>query len=136
MNALPRQKGFSVVELLITLAVACMGVIIIGTIYATAGRLADRSTDLLAANAVAYGKLQSYENKGFANIPYTTDGTAVEDFSSSIPSSIPGARTGFVYVSRQSSTLKYIFIRVTYGSTSAPKVIEYGDFIQSGGLGR
>jgi hypothetical protein len=136
MTTQHKLQGFSVVELLITLAVAGMGVIIIGTIYASAGRLADRSTDLLVANALAYGKLQKYENYGFNNIPFTTDGTPIETFSSEIPTSLPGTRTGNVYVSRVSSTMKYIFVRLSYGSTGTPHTIEYGDYIQAGGLGR
>ncbi len=136
MGARIYQKGFSVVELLITLAVAAMAIIIIGTMFGSASRLADGSTDILAANTIAYAKLQKYENYSFASIPFTTDGTAVEDFSSEIPNSIPGPHVGKVFISQQSATLKYVFVRITYNSGPQERILEYGDFIQAGGLGR
>jgi hypothetical protein len=130
------QSGFSVVELLLTLTVACVGVIMIGTLYSSAGRLADRSTDLLAANSIAYTKLQKYENYRFSNIPFSTDSSPIEDFGSSIPNSLPSPHEGKVFVSRISSSLKYIFVRVKYGQGANQHIVEYGDFVQSGGLGR
>lgn len=136
---LQASNGFSVVELLLTLAVAAIAVILISTTYSSAGRLSDRSTDLLAANSAAYNKLEKYENYPFASIPFTTDGTAVENFSSSLPTSLPGPRTGHVYISLfppTSTTLKYIFVRVQFGTGAAQHTIEYGDFVQAGGLGR
>lgn len=133
------QKGFSVVELLITLGVASLAVILIGTMYAAATRLSDRSTDLLVANSKAYEKLQKYENYTFSSIPFTTDGTAVEDFSSELPTSLPGVREGKVYISlypTSNTSLKYIFVRVKFGYDAGQHTIEYGDFVQAGGLGR
>lgn len=133
------RQGFSVVELLITLGVAGLSVILIGSMYASATRLSDRSTDILVANSKAYEKLQKYENSAFASIPFTTDGTAVEDFSAELPTSLPGVREGKVYVSlypTSNTSLKYVFVRVKFGYGGGEHVVEYGDFVQSGGLGR
>lgn len=133
-----KQTGFSIVELLTTLAVAILAVVIISSMYSSAGRLADRSDDLLVANSMAYGKLEKYENYQYSTL-YSlaqTEDIPVEDFSAEIPTSLPGTREGKVYITPLSDTLLYIFVRVEYGTTAVPRVVEYGDFIQKGGLGR
>ncbi|RWZ79731.1 MAG: hypothetical protein EOT04_00520 [Candidatus Chaera renei] len=131
-----KSAGFSVVEMLITLFIVTLAAVLLTNMYASATVYTDRATDLLTANALAYQKLQNYENRDFAAIPFKLDGTPVEDFSAELPPSLPPPHEGKVFISQQSATLKYIFVRVKYGSGGGAQTIEYGDFVQSGGLGR
>lgn len=139
-----RNDGFSIVEMIVTLAIIGIAVSITMSIYALSSRLSDRSTDLLEANQIVYTKLQAIENEPFADIPVVTrnssgtitDGTKYhEDFSSSLPASLPKPHEGKVYISyiEGSTTLKYIFVRVKYGQN---QIVEYGSLIQEGGIGR
>lgn len=130
-----QTDGFSVVELAITLAVAAVAVILITSLYSTASRLVDRNDDLLAANQAAYVKLQEVENKSFDDIIPSPTPT---DFSSELPQSLPIPREAKLYISSQNASLslKYIFVRVKYGPADNQHVVEYGDFVQKGGLGR
>lgn len=141
------MKGFSIVELVVTLAVAGIAVSIVMGIYAVSTRLSDRSSDLLTANEIAYAKLQHFENRRFSDIPVITkDGSGtttdpdkyVEDFSSELPTSLQAPREAKIYINKMpgSDTLKYIFVRVKYGRDTQAQLVEYGSLIQEGGLGR
>ncbi len=131
-----QSAGFSVIEMLITLFIVTLAAVLLTNMYASATAYTDRATDLLTANSLAYQKLQNYENRDFASIPFKLDGTPVEDFSSQLPSSLPPPHEGKVFISQQSATLKYILVRLKYGSGGGAQTIEYGDFVQAGGLGR
>ncbi|PLS80602.1 hypothetical protein CYG49_05030 [Candidatus Saccharibacteria bacterium] len=131
------SEGFSIVELIVTLTVATIAVVIILSMHATAGRLTDRSTDLLAANEIAFAKLQEIENKPFSSIESGPVDTPKEtNFDSQVPTSLPSPRIGRTYVSSPTPTLKYVLVRVKYGQGVGEKVVEYGTYIQEGGLGR
>ncbi len=133
------QEGFSVVELLITL-------IIIGTafgafmiIFTSIQSINKKGLDISSANSLAFAKSQEYENKSFAAITATSPaGTLVEveDFSSSLPTTLASPRVGKVYVNTSSATLKQVVVNVTFGSGSEQRQIQYADFIQAKGLGR
>ena len=130
------SAGFSVVELIATLVIAALAVILVSNMYATAGRLFDRTDDLMVANSLAYNKLEKYEGYRFEDIPFRTDGQPQETFDSEVPTSLPGPREGKVYITEQTSTMKYIFVRVKYGVGADEKVVEYGSLVQAGGIGR
>lgn len=141
------SDGFSIVEMLITLAVAGMAVTIIMSIYASATFLSDKSSDTLYANEIAYTKLQEYENKPFSEIPTVTknaSGTVIdpdkyeEDFSSLLPQTLERPHEAKVFISgiADTTTLKYILVRIKYGSSDKKQVIEYGSLVQQSGIGR
>lgn len=141
------SRGFSIVELVVTLAIAGTAVTIIMSIYSISNRLADRSYDLLSANEIAYAKLQQFENEPFDEIPVTTtddSGTVIdavkyeEDFSATLPQTLPKPREAKVFISNlgETTTLKYILVRLKYGDGAQHQIVEYGSLVQQGGLGR
>ncbi len=133
------ESGFSIVELLITL-------IIIGTTfgafvvtYTTIQNINKKSLDIVAANNLAFAKIQDYENRTFASLPSTTPAGSlqlVEDFSSSLPASLQSPRVGQVHINTVSANLKQVVVNISFGSGSNIRYIQYADFIQSNGLGR
>src|SRR5262245_4437544 len=100
-EVLRRAEGFTVIELLIT-------IIMIGTVFGafvttfvTLNSVVQKGRLNNVATAQVFAKLQEYENKSFVNLPATTPtGTLqeVEDFSSSLPTQLPGTRNGKVYI--------------------------------------
>jgi type II secretory pathway pseudopilin PulG len=130
------QNGFTAVELLITLLLTATVITVVMRSYATISRLADRTTDLLAANSLAYQKLESYENSDFGDIPTADASTPVEDFGNSLPASLAPPRQGKVYIVSQSATMKYLFVRITYRATTGDQIVEYGTLVQKSGVGR
>lgn len=131
------NKGFTVVELLVTLLVAGIVFIAFATTFSGIENITKKGSDqALAANA-AFSKLQEYENMKFTSLPNTTPaGTLqeVEDFSGSLSGALGSPRTGKVYINSQSPSLKQVVIRVSYGSSS--RFVEYVTFIQKNGVGR
>jgi prepilin-type N-terminal cleavage/methylation domain-containing protein len=139
------SEGFSIVELMITLAIAALAATMLMSLYITADGLTTRATHYASANQVAYAKLQSYENRSFSSININTGSTSaeIEDFVAEL-NAIPGLpppRVAKVYGSYNNGTdttasLKYILVRVSFGQGADARIIEYGDYIANGGQGR
>lgn len=131
------KNGFTVIELLITLFVVAAAFLLISTTYSMVARMTDKSEDFLSANSIAYQKLQRYENDEFTNIPSgPVDAPYEVDFGAELPSSLSGPTEAKVFITDQTPTLKYIFVRLTYHSTGIKQTLEYGSYVQQGGLGR
>lgn len=113
------------------------------TTFAGVMNISKKGNDVALASQVAFAKLQEYENLNYNNLPTTSPtGTLVlinpdsNNFSASIPSNLESPRSGQIYVNTVSPTLKQVLVRVTFGSGSTQKLIEYTTFIQKQGLGR
>ena len=78
------ESGFTIVEVLLSLFVLST-VLTIGFQIVTLGnQMSTRAKVTLAANAIAFAKVQEYENKTFTNINTGVSGNnyEIEDFSS------------------------------------------------------
>ena len=135
------EWGFTVVELLFTLFVT----VIIFTTYISVTivvhQASSRTADYLAANSVAFAKVQEYETKLFANIPVGIPANSyeVEDFSSVINGQVNNELNnprGKVYVTPESGSLLKIRVMVTFADRGSDRSIEYGSYVQVGGAGR
>lgn len=140
-NKRQSSGGFTVVELLFTLFVT----VIIFTTYISltivVHQATSRTADYLAANSVAFAKIQEYETKNFSTIPVGVPGNSyeVEDFSSTINGQVNNELNnprGKVYVSPESGSLIKVRVIVTFGDRGSDRSIEYGSYVQIGGAGR
>lgn len=140
MSALRQNEdGFSIVELLITLIIIATAFGAFMVTYTTIQNINKKAVDVNKANALAFAKVQEYENKSFASLPNTTPTGSlqqVEDFSSTLPNSLESPRVGRVYINTLSGNLKQIVVTIQFGSGSAQRLIQYGDFIQRNGIGQ
>ncbi len=131
--------GFSIVELLITLVVIGVAFGAFLTTFTTIQNINKKTTDIQAANALAFAKIQEYENKNFTSLPATTPTGSlqqVENFSASLPSYLQSPRSGIVYVNTVSATLKQVVVDIKFGSGATERQIQYANFVQKNGLGR
>lgn len=139
-RGLPRPaEGFAVVELLITLIIIGVAFGAFVTTYTSIQNINKKSIDINTASALAFAKLQEYENLTFSSLPATAPlGTLqqVEDFSSSLPTSLENPRSAIVYINTTSSTLKQVVVDIKFGSGDSQRQVQYADFIQRNGLGR
>jgi prepilin-type N-terminal cleavage/methylation domain-containing protein len=136
---LHRNRGFTVIELLITLLVVGIVFLSFTTTFAAVSNISQKGSDIALASQAAFGKLQEYENLNYNSLPNTTPTGSlqqVEDFSASVPSNLESPRSGLVYINTSSNTLKQVVVRVTFGSGPTQRYIEYTTFIQKQGLGR
>lgn len=139
MSAIKSSSGgFTLVELLVMLVVLVIIFMAFSTSFSTIQNLNKTAGDIATANELAFAKIEQYENKPFGNLPATTPtGTLVqvEDFTSSLPTSLQNPRSAIVYINSVSSTLKQVVVNIQYGNNASQKhVIEYADFIQKNGL--
>jgi type II secretory pathway pseudopilin PulG len=135
MKGLRAEDGFSSIELLITLIIIGVTFGAFTTTFTTIQNINKTAIDTNHANEAAFSKVQQYENTSFASLPNTTPaGTLqqVEDFSSSLDTTLPSPRSGTVYINTVSATLKQVVVKVSYGHSD--RVVQYADFIQKNGL--
>ncbi|MDB5168930.1 MAG: hypothetical protein JWO41_286 [Candidatus Saccharibacteria bacterium] len=129
--------GFTVVELIVMLVMLATLFTTFASSFSTIQQLNKMAKDLNSTNQLAFAKVQSYENTPFASLPSTSpSGTLVqvEDFSSTLPTTVPKPRTALVYVNSVSPTLKQIVVNIQYGSGNTQRTVQYADFIQRNGL--
>jgi type II secretory pathway pseudopilin PulG len=135
----PRESGFAIVELLVTLIV--IGIVFGAFIvtFTSIQNINKHALDISKANEFGFGKVQEYENMDFDDITATSPaGTLVEveDFSSDLPGSLQTPRVGKVYVNTATPTLKQVVVSIEFGSGDTAKELQYADFIQKYGQGR
>lgn len=135
------QKGFTVAELLFTLFIVLITFTTFLSITASVNQTTAKTEDYLAANSVAFAKIQEYETKSFDAITVgdPADGFEVEDFSGSINAQVNNELInprGKVYVSPESSSLRKIRVELIFSDRGHDRKIEYATFIQVGGVGR
>lgn len=129
--------GFTVVELIVMLVMLATIFTTFASSFSTIQQLNKFAKDLNGTNQLAFAKAQSYENTPFSSLPSTTPlGTLVqvEDFSSTLPATVPKPRSALVYVNTISPTLKQIVVNIQYGSGNTQRTVQYADFIQKNGL--
>lgn len=135
------DSGFTIIEVLLSLFVLS-SVLIIGFQIVTLGnQMSTRAKITLAANAIAFAKVQEYENKSYNLIPIGVSGNnyEVEDFSNQVVSDSDGSiksATAKVYIQPISGSLKKMSVKIDYKVLSETKFIEYASYIQLGGVGR
>jgi len=133
------QKGFSIIELLTTLAVLSIVTLTIFSFMIQTDGTLDRNEERLLATTVAYEKYQEYETKTFNNLVQGTSASSfeVEDFTSALPADLKPPRSGKVFIRDITPTLKKLDIRLTYqDSKNTSKTINISTGVQESGIGR
>lgn len=139
MSVKKSGAGFATIELLVTLIVIGIVFSAFVTTFVAIQNINKKAGDVQTANALAFEKVQQYENTIFTSLTDTSpNGTLVEveDFSTDLPQSLQPPRVGKVYINSVSPTLKHIVISVKYGATGSEQDIQYATFIQRNGLGQ
>jgi hypothetical protein len=119
-------------------------VLMVGFQLLTLGsQLNTRTETLLAANSIAFAKIQEYENKTFDSIPADSSTTPyeIEDFSSDLTADSGGfIRSGTAKVysnfAPNSGSLKKLNVVINFQYGNRLRTIEYATYIQLGGVGR
>ncbi len=133
------ESGFSIVELLITLIIISMAFGAFMVAFTSIQGINKKALDINSANETAYSKLQEYENKTFATLPVTAPtGTLIEieDFSSTLNTTLEKPRTAKVYVNTKSPTLKHVVVSIKFGNGADQRIVEFSTLIQKNGLGQ
>jgi prepilin-type N-terminal cleavage/methylation domain-containing protein len=128
-----RQKGFTVIELMI--AIALFGIVMPSIITAilSLNAINDRAGDLLYANTIAEGKIESLRSAGYNSL---TLGTT--DFSSELPPTLDNPRSASYTISSfendVTSGVKEIDITISYSSYGKAITQNYKSLISELGI--
>jgi prepilin-type N-terminal cleavage/methylation domain-containing protein len=126
-----KQSGFTIIELLISIAV--FGVVIPGLVALINGinDLNDRARDLSVINGLVENKVESLRSISFVGI---NNGTV--DFTSELPATIGGPKSANYTVSSASTSLKQIDINISYQDNGTTKNINYRTYLGELGVGQ
>ncbi len=154
---LGRKSGFSLLEILLALALSSVVLLVGFQLLVLASQANTRTESILTANSIAFAKVQEYENMKFDNIPIgnSSNNYLVEDFSTQMLADSNGqikGGTALVYAQYvaseqgddgekhekhhdKSNLIKLNFV-IDYRYGARNRVVEYGTYIQKGGVGR
>lgn len=88
MKYLKHQGGFTLVEILATVAIISIGFVAILQVFATSNKLSSQARSLLDVTKFAEGRLNYYRSLGLSSLSNST-----YDATGSLPSSLPGTAT-------------------------------------------
>lgn len=124
------QSGFTLVELLVT--IVFMGVMIasIANIFISIQNVQKHATWHDQATRAAQRQVETLRSNSYTSL---TAGQTI-DFTSQLPTSLPGNRSGIVNVSAPSEDIRRIDVTVTYSSGGQTKTVKLTALIGAIGL--
>ena len=123
------QKGFTVIELLV--GIALFGVITPAIIVSivSLGSLNDRSADLTLANTIAENKIESLRSAGYNSL---LDGA--NDFSGELGATFTLPKSATYTISSPEVGIKQIDVVIEYSDRGATRTLEYTSLISELGV--
>ncbi len=126
-----KSGGFTVIELLVALAVFAAVVPAIASGVSSLIVLNNRARDLSIANLMAESKAEELRSLGFNGL---TVGTT--DISSDLPSLLASPKSANYTVTNPSAGSKVILISITYKDYNKTRVLNYQTIVSELGVGQ
>ena len=123
-------KGFTIVELVISLVLIGFALIIISNIFINLGTINRQAYHLLLANNIAQQKIETYRQTAYNSIP---TGSPAVTFTDELPTSLRTPKNAYINISEIQPGLKQIDVYITY-TDGATKNIEKSTYITQEGL--
>lgn len=131
MNRL-KQNGFTLVELIVAVAVVGLMVVGVTTLFITI-QTTQRKTQLLeTATRAGEKKIEELRNINYNNL---TAGSTIT-FTNELPSELPSPKTGTVAVSEPTPSVKRVDVTITYDEGSNTKTVKQSSLIGVIGVGQ
>lgn len=125
------ESGFTIVELLITLVVGAVLVTGINSIVVSQSFLAQRSRDLIIANAFVEAKVEELRSLGFSGL---SNGTTV--ITGQLPTELSTPRSASQVITSYSGAIKKVVYTINYNEQGASRTYSYSTFIGELGVGQ
>lgn len=125
------ENGFTIIELLVAIAVVGILVPTLVGFVNSLNRINDRAHDLAIINSLAENKVESLRSMGFTAL---NDGST--DFSSQLPPTIGSPKTASYSVVSENSSIKRIDIEITYNDHGDNKTMTYRTYVGEIGVGQ
>lgn len=125
------EQGFTIIELLV--AIAVIGVLIptlIGFVN-TLNRFNDRARDLALVNSLAENKVEALRSAGYTGL---NNGTT--SFSSELSTSLGSPKSASYTVSTPNTGIKQVDIVISYNDHGSTQTVNYRTYIGELGVGQ
>lgn len=133
MHILRSEKGFTLVELVVTATFVAITSAAIVDIFITVGKLNKEARNLAVATALAQQKLEVYRDSGYAAIP---TGSPAVDFTSSLPANFGSPKSAVANVTTPQAGLKKVDIVISYQEGGVPKHVQISTLMAQRGINR
>jgi prepilin-type N-terminal cleavage/methylation domain-containing protein len=125
------SDGFTIVELLVSIAVAAIVTGSLSQVVTSYVHVAQRGRYMNLANAYAEAKVEALRNTGYNGLSAGTS-----SLSSELPAQLPPTRSASMTVSSPASGLKQVDITLTYRDQSQTNTLAYTTYIGELGVGQ
>ena len=126
-----REAGFTLVEILATLAASAIMITSLTVAVNAQAVLAQKHRDLVIANAYAAGKIESLRSKGFLGL---TSGTS--NITSELPSELKVPRSATLVINSESISVWHVNLSLTYSEHGAARTLSYTTLVGELGVGQ
>jgi prepilin-type N-terminal cleavage/methylation domain-containing protein len=125
------EGGFTLVEILVGIAVGAIIVGILSQVTTTYLHISQRGRYLNLANSFIEGKVEALRNAG-----YNTLNNGTTSLTSSLPSDMPPSKSASMTISDQSTGLKKIDLSVSFNDQGHTNTYNYTTYIGELGVGQ
>ena len=125
------QSGFTLVELLVTIAVSTILIGSLSVIVNNNTFIAEKGRDQIVTNSFAENKIEELRSKGYLAL---SDGST--DITSEMPDELKNPRTGTVTISTAGTGLKLTVLTLTYNDQGLSRTHTYKTYIGELGVGQ
>jgi prepilin-type N-terminal cleavage/methylation domain-containing protein len=126
-----KQAGFTVIELLVAIAVVGILVPTLSGFVTELNALNDRARDLTIVNSLAENKIESLRSKGFTSL---SDGTTT--FTTELPVTLGSPKSATYVVSTPHTGIKQIDMTISYKDHGRIQTAQYTTYIGELGVGQ
>lgn len=125
------EQGFTVIELLIAIAVVGILVPTLVGFVTTLDRLNDRARDYSLVNSLAENKIESLRSAGFSSI---SSGTT--SFSGELPVTLGNPKSANYIVTTPNTGMKQVDMTISYNDHGTTQTLQYRTYIGELGVGQ
>lgn len=125
------SDGFSIVEMLIAIAISAAFIGSVSAMLTNNARLAQRSRDVAVANSYAENKVEELRSIGYLGLNIGTT-----SITSELPNELRPPRNGSLVISNDTTSVKKAVISITYSDQGKPKTYYYTTKIGELGVGQ
>jgi prepilin-type N-terminal cleavage/methylation domain-containing protein len=125
------DEGFTLVEILVSIAVAAIVTVSLNTVVTTYLHVSARGRYLNLANSFVEAKVEALRNQG-----YNTINTGTTSLTSELPAQLPPGRSATMTVTNPSGGIKQVAISVTYKDQGNNTTIAYTTYLGELGVGQ
>ena len=125
------ESGFTIIELLVAIAVVGILVPTIAGFVNTLNRLNDRARDYTLVNSLAENKVESLRSIGFTGIA-----TGTTSFTNELPATLGSPKSASYTVSVPNTGMKQIDLAITFNDHGTARTVNYRTYVGELGVGQ